>query len=514
MLVGFVIATLVAASVLFTIRANVGNTGRTQAFVAAESGRDAVRESILAVSDDESGIDCSSLTLSSTTPVSLGAPGLSYTFSIHGATGTADAPVYSSTPTCPSSTDTLVVIKSTGTAPNAQPVGIEAVYGLVTNIAETTGGSLAYFAGSVSGQKSVYTGDLVVRTGNYTCPQEGEITGDLWVLNGTASLSQKCHIGGSIFSYGDVGTNSQNVKIDEDVISNYTVSLSNNGTQVGGDIHANLVDLTGNGGTAGTVGGEVKSATTISVSGGWNVPAAQRFENAGTPTFNPTLDDVRQMTKWIDMSGTAWGQDEEILTGCPLNPTTSLPGTGRLLIDYSTCSGDVTITIGTVTLNRDVVFIVPPTKSMKVKIDGNISSAGAIDDAPQLLFVHEDRDTTQEAGEPKPTCQSTGPDDLTTTNQVTAAPHARIMVYTPCRLGGTVRVDYAGQFYVGNAVKGGDANGNAAVTFGNGAALNCKIMSWAPRLEQINCYINIAIEEGGPGTPVQTLGNRQYQTEQ
>ena len=36
MLVGFVIATVIAASVLFTIQSNVGNKDRTQAFIAAE----------------------------------------------------------------------------------------------------------------------------------------------------------------------------------------------------------------------------------------------------------------------------------------------------------------------------------------------------------------------------------------------------------------------------------------------------------------------------------------------
>ena len=40
MLVGFVIASTIAASVLFTIQANATNKSTTQAFIAAESGRD------------------------------------------------------------------------------------------------------------------------------------------------------------------------------------------------------------------------------------------------------------------------------------------------------------------------------------------------------------------------------------------------------------------------------------------------------------------------------------------
>ncbi len=40
MFVGFIVATVIASSVLFTITSNVGNVDRTQAFIAAESGRD------------------------------------------------------------------------------------------------------------------------------------------------------------------------------------------------------------------------------------------------------------------------------------------------------------------------------------------------------------------------------------------------------------------------------------------------------------------------------------------
>ena len=43
MFVGFIVATVVAASVLSTIGVNADNTGNTQAFVTAESGRAAPR---------------------------------------------------------------------------------------------------------------------------------------------------------------------------------------------------------------------------------------------------------------------------------------------------------------------------------------------------------------------------------------------------------------------------------------------------------------------------------------
>lgn len=513
MLVGFVVATLVASSVLFTIESNVDNRGRTQAFIAAESGRDSVRKAIIDATTT-AGINCAAITLSDAN-VPLGAPGVTYSFSIHGATGSQSSPTYAATPSCPGANDTLLVIKSTGTAPDSAPVEIESVYQIVTNVTETTGGALAYFAGSVSGQKAVYTGDLVVRTGSYDCPNQGEITGDLWVLNGTTNLGNECKIGGSIYGFGDVTSNSQGVWVGKDVISSNTVNLANRLTRVGRDIHAHTVLLSGNAGPpadAGTVVGTVRSATSITVDPGWNVPATQRQPNAGEPVFTPTLAQVRSMTKWIDFSGTAWDQTQSIVTGCPQDPTSLLRGSGRLLIDYNSCSGNdaITITIGSVEVNRDVIFIVPPTRTMKVTIDGNITSTSPIATAPQLLFIHEDRDTSTIAGEPGPTCVSTGPDDFSASKPSISAPQARLMLYTPCKLSGNVRVDYSGQFYVGN---GGTGN-NTSINFSNGAKINCKEMSWLPRLEKVNCYLSSAISGGTPSVTVKTLGNRVYQTEQ
>lgn len=495
MFVGFIVASVIAASVTFTIRANDGNRDNLDAFVAAESGRDVALATI-------TGTCAITAPLTSTT-----APRFTTTVyttsSTTQPTSSGDAGLAANT--CPTEATEYVVIKSVGTGPDGSTSEIDAVYRWVKTLEEVPGGTLAYFAGSVNGQKSIYDGDLVVRKGNYTCPNEGTIKGDLYVTNGTVSLSSDCHVTGSIYSYGEVYSNSQNVKIDEDVQTQVgQVNLANNGTVIGRHIlSGSNVNLSGTGGTNGTVGGDVRAAGTISVTTGWTVPPEKRFPSAGASTFYPTLQDVYKMTAWIDLGKDSWGATEEIKTGCQRSPSAStLRGSGRLLFDYTQCPGEsVTITIPAVEVNRDVVFIVPARKTMKVKFEGRVTSTSPIDSAPQLVFVHEDRNVSYVDGEPAPTCESNGPDDLSTTNDVTAL-QARVMVYSPCALGGTVTVNYSGQFYTAGS----------SVTFGNGAGINCEEMSWVPVFEEISCYLRP--EDGGGTTEVvQSLGDLIFQTE-
>ncbi|GAA1468023.1 hypothetical protein [Microbacterium thalassium] len=497
MFVGFIIASIIAAAVMFTIRANDDNRDNLDAFVAAESGRDAALAAVATSCSITGAVTGTSPEYSATvyTTASTTVP-----TSHDDATLDAD--------TCPTEATEFILINSVGTGPDGSTAEIDSVYRWVKTLEETPGGTLAYFAGNVGGQKSIYDGDLVVRKGDYTCPNEAVINGDLYVVNGTVSLSTSCHVTGSIYSYGEVASNSQLVRVDGDIVTEVgDVDLSNNGVVITGDIHAGAnVDLHGSGGTNGQALGDVRAAGTIDISDGWDeVPPERTFEGAGAPDFNPTLEDVYSMTAWIDFGKDSWGADDEITSGCLKNPTASqLRGTGRLLIDYTQCSGNsVTITIPTLEVNRDVVFVVPAQKTMKVKFDGNVTRASgvALEAAPQLVFVHEDRNLSYVDGEPAPTCESTGPDDLTTANGVTSM-GARVMIYSPCTIGGTVRVDYAGQFYTA---------GNS-VNFNNGASINCKPMSWTPVFEEISCRIETD-EDSVPTTVVQSLGDRLFQTE-
>lgn len=494
MLVGFVVASTIAASVFYVVESNAETGDNLDSFIAAESGRDVA----LAAVANSCAI---------TGPLTGTAP--SFTATVY--TTTETEPPDSSDEaglaanSCPGESTEFIVINSVGTGPDGSTTEIDSIYRWVKTLEEVPGGTLAYFAGSVGGQKSIYDGDLVVRKGNYTCPNEGVIDGDLYVTNGTVSLSSKCQIKGSIYSYGEVYSNSQEVKVDEDIFTEVgDVNLSNNGSVIGRDVHSGAnVSLNGSGGTNGQVGGNVKAAGGITVDSGWTVPVAKRFPGAGAPTFNPTLDDVYSMTAWIDLGKDSWGATQEIKTGCQSSPTAStLRGTGRLLIDYTQCAGNsVTITIPDVQVNRDVVFIVPAQKTMKVKFDGDVTSVGAIATAPQLVFVHEDRNLAYVDGEPAPTCESSGPDDLTTTSQVDSL-DARVMLYSPCAIGGTVRVNFNGQFYTAGS----------SVFFNNGADINCKEMSWAPVFDEISCFIKVE-DGGGTTVVVQSLGDLIFQTE-
>lgn len=521
MFVGFIVAATIAASVIFTIGANVDNTDRTEAFIAAESGRDRAFSGI--------ATNCTDTVFESRNPSNvafdLDAPEFNATvFKTSGGRPNSSGGL---TQGCPDASTTFVVINSSGIGPQGSVATIDAVYEIVLPEAPT-GGSLAYFGGGVGLQKALYDGDLVVRTGSFTCAvgSGGQtIKGDLYVPNGPVTLSTDCHIEGSVYAYGDVTASSSGVVVDGDIVTEVgKVELASNGVVVGGSIRSgSSVDLKGTGSSTGTVGriedgvlveGEVLARTTATVdSNKWKrangadiVPVAP----AAAPVFNPGLDDVYEMTSWMDLGRSSWGATQEILSGCPTNPTAQLPGSGKLLIDYSSCNmppNAVTITIDDVTLNRDVVFIVPAAATMKVQINGNISSAGPIADAPQLVFVHEDRNEAhvvppgQSSAEPAPNCESSGPDDFTTKNGVTSIA-ARIMVYTPCEIGGTVRTSYSGQFFTGTN----------SIGFGNSASINCTEMAWPPLFDEISCYIEPSGGHTGP-PPAPVIGDRVFQTE-
>jgi Tfp pilus assembly protein PilX/cytoskeletal protein CcmA (bactofilin family) len=522
MFVMFVIAASVAASVVFTAGANAGNKDRTVAFIAAESGRDTAIARI--------ATSCADTFFDSRDPLNpaydADPAGPTFEATVFTTTGVRPATSVGLTQGCPSAATTFVVVNSVGTGPDGATASIDSVYEMVPPQAPT-GGSLAYFGGGVGLQKSIYNGDLVVRTGAFTCAlgTGGQtITGDLWVLNGPVTLNQDCHITGSVYAAGEVKASSSGVSVGGDIVTESgKIELASNGVVVGGDIHSgSSVELKGTGPTTGTVGhmegtvlvgGQVTARTTAAVDAvKWKRADGSPItvQLGPVPDFNPELDDVYDMTTWMDLGRTSWGATQQIMTGCPTNPTSLLPGTGKLLIDYTSCPmppDAVTITIDAVTVNRDVVFLVPATATMKVKFDGNVSSSGPIESAPQLVFVHVDRNETeivppgQTTPEPWPDCESSGPDDLTTKAGVTSIA-ARVMVYTPCAIGGTVRVSYTGQFFTGTN----------SIGFGAGAAIDCTEMAWPPLFDEISCYIAPSVGSPGP-PPAPTLGDLVYQTE-
>ena len=174
MLVGFVIAATVATSVMFTIGANQVNKSRTQAFIAAESGRDQLRSQIATAN---AAGNCTSATLSTT----LSSPQVTATAKTTAndtVSGFSDPSLASA---CPNPLTHRVVIQSTGTGPDGSTSTILSVYNWQVVSQNSPGGTMGgytgVFHGVGGGSSGSYTGDLVVRSGIFTCSSTNSVEG-------------------------------------------------------------------------------------------------------------------------------------------------------------------------------------------------------------------------------------------------------------------------------------------------------------------------------------------------
>lgn len=516
MLVGFVVAAVIAASVLSTIRANAGNKQQTQAFIAAESGRDAA---VLALSD---GCATADLSGSGTGP----------TFAYRVRTTTGAQPTdYDAltTESCPTIDTTYIVIRSTGTGPNSASATIDSVYRWSATYSDVPGGVVTYFSGSVSQGVSHYTGDLVLRNGNWGCTEGGLLDGDLYVLNGTVTLSNNCVIRGDIYAKKEVRSTSQNWHVQSrtsasghvspgNIVTDAFVNFTSNANpSVSGSIHARgEVSLSAGGGGHGTVGGTVtsmESADRVDEAAWTTGPVT--LSSTTPPPFVPTLAWLEDATKWIDLdrnSGWTAGGATKISvpsSGCNsilnTNADTSIwvrsqitAASGPIVLDFTTCNKNVSMTLAAFALNHDVVLLFPEAKSMSVSLGSGLSATAR----QQLFFVHEDSnpDDVDATGDPKPTCGIGGQDAFGTTAAVDS--DIDVMVYSPCGLNGTVTASFEGQLYTDDTTN-----------FHSGSNYTCQPMSWPTALANLGCAI-----KGSGGiidmtTIVQKLGERVYQTE-
>ena len=183
---------------------------------------------------------------------------------------------------------------------------------------QQAGGVLAYFAGGVTSTVSNYTGDLVVRTGSFTCNNDATLNGDLYVVEGTFSLGRDCTINGSVYVKGNANNNSFGATVTGLLKSGGNVNLSANATTIGtrpasgpetGGIEASgTISLGGNSGT-GNVYGILRAGGAIPPpTAQWaSTPAAQPSQGASIPEFNPLLPIVKAITAWIHLDGnSAW----------------------------------------------------------------------------------------------------------------------------------------------------------------------------------------------------------------
>lgn len=513
MLVGFIIATVIAASVMVTVRENAANTDRTQAFVAAESGRDVAYAAMIdgCVIDDlaDGG--------------AVGSAGETFAYTVEVTdegepTDPADRGAYDGlTAECPGEDTATVLISSTGTGADGSTAELLSVYPWETTLVEQPGGTMAFFDGRFKTTGSGYVGDLVVRTGDYNCSNDAVIQGDLWVVggetgavDGDVTLSSGCVVTGSIYAAGTVTSSSQPVSIGGDIVALRAVSLKSDGMTIGGDVYSGTnVSLDGTGSTDGTIGGDVLAFGTLTPA---TKAALVKWVVAGDlkagepkPTFDPALRDVYDMTTWADLGiSTTWRSVDFPAvedTSCPADPDALLgAGTDRLLVNLTACasgppaSRKVSITLDGATLTRDVMFLVPANAQMNVAITGNIASSSSPD--PQLWFVHSDSTTSDN----EPVCGNGTQDDKFDVESGKSI-RARILVYTACGLTGTIKSDFSGQIYVNDDTRTVSAN------------FVCTPMSWEPAMPNLSCRIRGA--GGAAGEPIETtsIGDLLYQTE-
>lgn len=495
MLVGFIVASVVAAAVLTTVQANVSNRGRTQAFVSAESGRD------VAVAALAAGCSSGTTTFTGTNPT--------YSSSIHVTNGNQPATATDAgvSAGCPTSSTRYVVVRSTGTGLDGSSTTIDAVYPWQVTYSQQPGGVVTYFSGGFQAGVSHYTGDLVLRDGNWSCNIGGLLDGDLYVLGGTTNFANNCTINGDVWSDGNVTSNSQAITVNGDITTNGYVAISSNGgAAINGSISSkgNLT-LSDQGSAGAQVTGTLTSRNAISVGGQWTAPGVQTPNSGTDPVFEPTLEWLRAATKWIDLDNTGWGTKYTATNVCNLlknnpNPTiASLISTAGapLVLDFTSCSGAVDISLSNLTVRRDVVMIAKPTERLLASLSGTIVDDG---NDRQVLFVHSDATRNFTNGEPVPNCGNGNQNDKFDVAG-SVDDDLRVMMYTPCGMTGTVTASFAGQYYT-----------NDSTHMHSSATYTCQPMTWSPAFDQLGCKIK---GEGGvlEGSLVQRLGSLVYQTE-
>lgn len=516
MLVGFVIATVIAASVLFTIQANSGNKRTTQAFIAAESGRDAAFGRIKALAAGGTCVAASDLTDASSLS---GTPAYEYKILTSSTDSQIPPTVGGLAAVCPTKDTKWIFVSARGLGPGDDPsdpgsgTTVEAYYPWTVTANTSTGGTVAYFDGQFKATKSSYEGDLVIRTGNYECNSDSHIVGSLWVLGGPSGttlgnleLSTGCTITGSVYVAGLVkmkgGAGQGGITIGGDIVANGDITLDSSAITLGGTIHSGHNVVLKKSGVAKNI-----LAVGSIDKGGWTVAAGGVIDdNAAAPVYDPPLHgtgSVYELTNWIDL-GTNWSGDAEVKDMCApensskqTNPYEYLDDypSKRLVLDYTKC--DVAVTLGAATLANDVVLLFPSNKKMSVTLNGSLTTSGD----GELWLVHADSVPNNRI----PNCGNVDkkgdpvPDSFEVKQNISIS--VRTLIYSPCGISGNQKSDFNGQIYTNNDNRTVQAN------------FNCRPMSWPPQLPNLACTIK---GEGGaiPTTTYSmTVGDLDFQTE-
>jgi Tfp pilus assembly protein PilX len=519
MLVGFIIAVTVAASVMFTIEANVGNKDRTQAFIAAESGRDvalgSIREKI-----QPSGLNCDATKTPAPPLMSDAGTMPNYEYKIFTSAEVVrplsdDATAWATT--CPTNATKWVKIESTGWQVPTDKITVDAIYPWFFGPSNTPSGTVAFFEGEFTATKSTYAGDLVIREGPYECNNgaSGGIQGDLWVLRGSMTVTDTCIVTGSVYVRDQISVANKQLKVGGDLMSIAgMIKLNANGVEIGGDVYAagDIDTKTGSGvvkGSFKTPLNMVDHDPTVWTNGAIPPLAVPVDDNAATPEISPTLEQVYEATRWIELTSTTTWSSIALPVHAPapgtvcstsqLQAVLSTAGT-RAVIDMTGCptgGSGIKVAPGNVTVARDVAILVPANEKMDLELTETISrpASTSLATGPQLLIVHLDPNGSD--GRP-PTCGSSDLDKFT----ATGTNHVRTLIYSACGIGSTMSLTMSGQLYMGS-------DGLHL----NGGTFTCVPMSWAPTLPTISCGIKGSGGIFDPTNTITRLDDLAYQTE-
>ncbi|MDY0910041.1 hypothetical protein [Microbacterium sp. CFBP9034] len=472
MFVGMIASIVIAGSVLFAIQANAGNKSTTQAFVSAESGRDAMLAAVMA------NPCAKSIPASTTAPLYLNVK------------AEFGADPSNLTDACLSNSAAAVIrITATGQDVDGANTTVVSDYQRGVRYDKQPGGTLAYFAGQFKLTQSTYLGDLVIRTGHYECNSTTAIDGDLWAPKGSIELSANCHVTGNVYAQGAIATKGSGVVVGKNIVSEGDITLESNGGSVGGnvmaagDVTVKNMTVAGNVTAGGSTADVTASLVTGTVSPATPLPA---------DAFVPSLQNVYDMTTWVDFPSTlgAWGGDVDWRsTSCSGDVTALITaplaaGKTRVGVDYTACSTAVTIKVGgSHVIRNDVLFLVPPGATMNVQLGA--MSVGS--PTPQLFFIHADN--TPDRAVTCPASVGSGGDSLTQTVSGTA----KVLIYTPCGIKTAPKmVGFAGQYY----------SGDSGSTKLEQPDFVCEPMAWEPRID-LGCKLSEAPD--GSGDIVTTL---------
>lgn len=467
MMVGVIASVVIAGSVVFAMRANLQNKATTQAFVSAESGRDMMLEAVMAN-------PCAKTISNSTTSPMY--EDISAQFG---------ADIEHLTDACLSATGPSVIrITATGRAVDGSTATIVSDYQRAVTFAKQPGGTLAYFAGQFKLTQSTYSGDLVIRTGNYACNSTTAIDGDLWAPKGSIELSADCHITGSVYALGTVTTKGSKAHVDKNIVAQGEVVLESTNGTVGGNVMSGtkvtVKDM--------TVTGNVQSPIAPAINDPSLVAGTVATEPLPADAFTPSLQDVYDMTTWVDFPSTrsAWGTDVDWRT--PPSCTADITSTAgaalavsatRVGIDYSSCTSAVKVVIGgSPTITHDVVVVVPPGAKLTVEIGAVTTNSPD----RQIFLIHADNVANRAVN--CPSSVGSGGDAL---DQVDANPNLKVMLYTPCGIKTAPKKDgFRGQYYSGDA-------GSIKLEQPD---FDCQPMKWEPRID-LGCRLSEAPDGSG-----------------